>query len=157
MLEVDVPHGPTLRLEHLVCDLNGTLAVDGRPEAGVAEALAALGGVLTVHIVTADTHGTASRLATGLAADVIVLDGTLAGGPAKVAVLERLGASRCAMVGNGRNDVAAMEVAGLAIAVLGAEGSAAECLAAADVICRSGLEALRLCSSRDRLVATLRG
>lgn len=157
VLDLAVPHGPRLRLEHLVLDLNGTLAVDGRPEPGIAEALAALGGVLACHIVTADTHGTARTLASELAAEVIVLEGVEATGPAKVRVLERLGASRCAMVGNGRNDLAALRLAGLAIAVLGPEGAASDCVAAAHLVCRSGLEALRLLASRDRLVATLRG
>ncbi len=157
MLDLAVPHGPRLRLAHLVLDLNGTLAVDGRLEPGVADALGALTGVLAAHIVTADTHGTARGLAAQVSAEVVVLGGDDATGPGKVRILESLGPSACVMIGNGRNDVAAMAIAGLPIAVLGGEGAAAVCVAAAQVVCRSGLEALQLLLRPERLTATLRG
>ncbi len=157
MLELRVPHGPSLQLAHVVLDLNGTLATDGRLDPLVVDALRSLGEVLSAHVVTADTHGTARDLARSLPATVEVLPGDAPGGPAKRAVLARLGADRCVMVGNGRNDVEAMRSAALAIAVLGGEGAAADCLAAAHVVCRSGVDALRLLASPERLVATLRG
>lgn len=30
MIEINIPGGSTLQLDHLVCDVNGTLAVDGQ-------------------------------------------------------------------------------------------------------------------------------
>ena len=38
----DIPGSPPLRIRHLVLDLNGTLALDGRLLPGVAEALDAV-------------------------------------------------------------------------------------------------------------------
>ncbi len=53
MIAVDIPGYGPLRLEHLVMDYNGTLAVDGEIAAGVAAALAALASQLTIHVITA--------------------------------------------------------------------------------------------------------
>ena len=43
--------------EHLVMDVNGTLAVDGQLLDGVAEKVVSLRNRLTIHLLTADTHG----------------------------------------------------------------------------------------------------
>ena len=61
-LVLDIPGSSRMVLRHLVLDLNGTLALDGRLLPGVAEALLALKDLLAVHIVTADTFGTAASL-----------------------------------------------------------------------------------------------
>ena len=42
MIEIDIPGFGILRLEHLVLDYNGTIAVDGQPVQGVKERLIAL-------------------------------------------------------------------------------------------------------------------
>lgn len=39
MIEIEIPGGETLRLEHLVLDFSGTLARDGRLLPGVRERL----------------------------------------------------------------------------------------------------------------------
>ena len=57
MIELTIPGRGTVQLEHLVCDVNGTLAVDGKLIEGVAQALRGLRDRLTLHLVTADTHG----------------------------------------------------------------------------------------------------
>jgi soluble P-type ATPase len=57
MIELEIPGRGTIQLEHLVCDVNGTLAEAGRLLEGVAKAIARLSDRLTVHLVTANTHG----------------------------------------------------------------------------------------------------
>jgi soluble P-type ATPase len=69
---------------------------------------------------------------------------------------QRLGPRRCAVIGNGRNDVEMPETAVLGIAVLRPEGTHARALAAADVVARSILEALALLAEPTALTATLR-
>ena len=59
-------------------------------------------------------------------------------------------------VGNGRNDIPMMEVAGLSVAVLGPEGAAADLLVCADVVTRDVGDALDLILHPLRLKATLR-
>ena len=61
MLEIAFPGAETLRLEALVADFDGTLARDGRLLPGVAAACARLSESLTLHVVTADTHGGVRR------------------------------------------------------------------------------------------------
>ena len=59
MIEIDIPGFGSVRLSHLVCDFTGTLSCDGILLAGVAEKIREISGHLTVHILTADTCGTA--------------------------------------------------------------------------------------------------
>ena len=59
MLTIDIPGFRTLTLEHLVLDFNGVLALDGKLLDGLHERLKELSQDLTVHVVTADTFGSA--------------------------------------------------------------------------------------------------
>ncbi len=155
MLVQDIPGFGELGLEHLVLDLNGTLTVAGEWIPGVTERLARLSQTVTVHVVTADTYGVAADRVGGLPLTLTVLVG--AGEAEQKAVyLAALGPERCVAVGNGRNDVAMLRAARLAIAVIEGEGAAAEALAAADIVCRSASEALDLLLAPVRLRATLR-
>jgi P-type E1-E2 ATPase len=154
MLCIEIPGWGRLEVAHLLCDLNGTLAVDGRVSAAVADRLSALRASLDIHIATADTFGTAGRLA-GLGARVQVL------GPgdqtaAKAAIVRALGASGTVVVGNGRNDAAMLREAALGIAILGREGAAPQTLLAADVVVARIEDALDLLLHPKRLAATLR-
>jgi soluble P-type ATPase len=56
-----IPRAP-VRLQHLVTDVNGTLALDGMLIEGLAKRIAALRDRLTVHLLTADTHGRQSEI-----------------------------------------------------------------------------------------------
>jgi soluble P-type ATPase len=145
----------TLRLNHLVLDYNGTLAVDGDLLPGVAEALRALAADLSVHVLTADTFGKAGEGLADLPCDLAVLP------PGEQDLAKRdfvrdLGAPRCACVGNGRNDRLMLAEAGLGIAVILGEGAAGVTVAAADVVCTSITAALQLVRNPLRLAATLR-
>ena len=71
-------------------------------------------------------------------------------------IVDRLGAAGCVAIGNGANDVPMLERAALGIAVIGPEGASGRALAAADVVCRSVVEALDLLLDPRLLVATLR-
>jgi soluble P-type ATPase len=57
MIELEIPGRGVLRLQHLVTDVNGTLAADGCLIDGVAKRLLGLSGRLQIHLLTADTHG----------------------------------------------------------------------------------------------------
>lgn len=155
MITVDIPGRETLMLEHLVLDVNGTIAADGIAIDGVVDAVRDLTGRLHVVAVTADARGTASALAAELGIDVRVIP---AGeeGRAKLEYLEELGRDRCAAIGNGANDALMLRAAAVGIAVIGAEGVAAGCLLAADVVTTSIADALGLLADPLRLSATLR-
>jgi P-type E1-E2 ATPase len=147
-----LPGTEPIRIAHLVMDLNGTLSDHGTLIEGVAPRLDALAHGLELHLVTADTLGTAGRLAASLP---VTID-TIERGEDKAVLVERLGAARTAAVGNGRNDEPMLRVAALGIAVIGPEGAAGSAVMAADVVCRSILEALDLLLDEPTLISTLR-
>ena len=155
MLELEIPGWAPLRLEHLVLDLNGTLALDGELLPGVAERVEALSVDLELHLATADTHGRAAALVEGLPLQLALVERGQEAAQ-KLALVERLGAASCAVVGNGGNDAAALEAAALGVAVCREEGLARPSLLACDLLVPSVLSALDLFRFPRRLVATLR-
>jgi P-type E1-E2 ATPase len=155
MFEIDIPSRGLLRLEYLVLDLNGTLALDGALIPGVDERLTRLRESLEPWLVSADTQGTLAALT----ADLGIKAQRLQSGDEaaqKAALVKTLGAERVVAIGNGANDVAMLQQAALGIAVLGGEGLAVECLSAADVAVPDILGALDLLLWPRRLLATLR-
>lgn len=155
MLVCDIPGFKTLRLRHLVLDFNGTLAVDGALLPGVREAIGALSRDLAVHVVTADTRGSAAVQLHGLPVALTILSGR-AQDVAKADFVRALGADSVVAVGNGRNDRRMLEVAALGVAVVQEEGASTAAVAAADVVARDLRSALGLLLAPQRLIATLR-
>ena len=152
MLYVPMPEGGDLSLEHLVLDANGTLTDRGELIPRVGKSLGRLRGALALHLLSADTFGTAEELAAQLGAAF----GRVESGAEKARYTERLGAASSVAVGNGRNEVPMLKAAALGIAVLGPEGTAGAAVAAADVVARSVEEALVLLAEPKALMATLR-
>jgi soluble P-type ATPase len=113
-----LPGGPTLKLKHLLLDVNGTLSDRGVLHEGVAPRVGRLRALLEVQLVTADTFGTA----TGIAEVLGVGSRRVSNGAEKRELVERLGRDRCAVIGNGANDMLALHAAALGIAVMGREG-----------------------------------
>jgi soluble P-type ATPase len=109
---------------------------------------------VTVHILTADTFGTASRLA-GLGAQLTVL-GPGDQSQAKATAIRAFGPAHTAAIGNGMNDEAMLRDAALGILVMGQEGAAVRSLLAADLVVTSINDALDLFRFPKRLVASLR-
>jgi soluble P-type ATPase len=56
MLEIDIPSRGVLRLGHLILDVNGTIALDGRFVSGVRERLERLSGALDVWLADECGH-----------------------------------------------------------------------------------------------------
>ena len=155
MLTLDIPGYPTLHLQHLVLDFNGTLAVDGRLVDEAGQLLTRLSADLDIHVVTADTFGKVRTQMSGVPCTVSVLP---AGDQdrAKLDYINRLGPTRSVCMGNGRNDRLMLKAAGLGIAVILEEGAALDTLLAADVVCHTIVDALQLLLQPLRLTATLR-
>ncbi|MGC8698026.1 MAG: HAD family hydrolase [Halothiobacillus sp.] len=155
MLAINIPGGLEGAFTDLVLDYNGTLAEDGRLIKGVAERLTALSDTLTVHVITADTFGSAATELAGLPVRLKILEpGTQ--DVAKAGFVHELGAAHTIAVGNGRNDALMLHTAALGLAVIQAEGAAQITLAAADVVVQSINDALDLLLRPKRLTATLR-
>ncbi len=156
MIELEIPGWKSLRLAHLVLDVNGTLTLDGTLLSGVRERIAALRPLLELHLLSADTFGRLDAIAADLAVAATRLRAGVSEAEQKSRVVRALGPAGVVAIGNGANDTAMLEEAALGIAVLGHEGLATAALSAADVLAGSIDEALDLFSSPRRLVATLR-
>jgi len=155
MIELTIPGRGTIQLEHLVCDVNGTLAVDGSLIEGVAQALSGLRDRLAIHLVTADTHGKQAIIDQQLALSAVRLSPGDESGQ-KAAFVRRLGAASVVAVGQGANDAGMLSAAAIGIATLSPEGLAVETLQAADLVANDILAAFELLENPMRLVATLR-
>jgi P-type E1-E2 ATPase len=155
MIELDIPGRGLIRLEYLVSDVNGTLAVDGRLIDGVAKRFTGLADRLVLHLLTADTHGRQESInqQLGLTATLVPPE---EGGRAKAEYVRHLGAETVVALGQGDNDAAMLKTAAIGIAVMSPEGMSAQALAAADVIVPDILSAMALLERPMRLVATLR-
>ena len=155
MIEFNIPGLGEYQLKHLVMDVNGTLAVDGQLIEGVATKIAALRNELTIHLLTADTHGRQAIIDGQLGLTAIRI---AAGGEAtqKADYVRALGSEKVAAIGQGANDAGMLEAARLGICVMSMEGVAKETLLASDLIAPNILTALELLEKPKRIVASLR-
>ena len=155
MIEIDIPGFGRLRLERLILDYNGTIAVDGQPVQGVKERLIALARHVEIHVLTADTFGGVEKKLSDIPCKIHVLP-VEAQDKGKMEYVDRLGADRAVCIGNGRNDVMMLKKAALGIAVVQDEGAATSAILSADVVATDILSALDLLVNHMRLTATLR-
>jgi P-type E1-E2 ATPase len=155
VIELNIPNRGTIQLNHLVCDVNGTLAIDGRLIEGVSRKLSMLRDRLEIHLLTADTHGQQKVIDAqlGLTARRIPA-GDEAG--AKADYIRELGSEQVVAIGQGANDAGMLREAAIGIAIFSAEGLSAEALHAADLFITDIHSAFDLLEKPIRLVATLR-
>ncbi len=118
MIEILIPGYKTFRFQHLVLDVNGTIAKDGHLIEGSEELLTELRSKLEIHLITADTHGNQEAINKRLALTAIQIPAQNQA-EAKLDYVETLGADKVVAVGNGANDAAMIERAALGIAILG--------------------------------------
>lgn len=157
MLQIALPGADDVALSHLVCDVNGTLALDGQISAAVRERLRLLAAHLQVHLVTADTYGTLPHLVAALQHEGVEIQARrISTGAEKAAYVEALGPAQVVALGNGVNDVGMFQRARLSIAICGAEGLAMAALQAATLLVATPEAALDLLLHPRRLTATLR-
>ena len=155
MIEVTIPGKGIYRLNHLVLDLNGTIALDGNIIDGVRERLPALSKLLEISVITADTLGRAQGLAKSLGVEIHKVD-TGEERVQKLRFVQQLGSESVVAIGNGSNDVSMLREAVLGICVIGPEGAAAEAVTNCDLVVPDINAALDLLIKPERLIATLR-
>jgi len=155
MIEINIPGRGTLRLEHLVTDVNGTLALDGQLIAGVAKQISALSDRLTIHMLTADTHGKQALIDQQLNLTAVrIRSGNESG--QKAEYVRKLDAESVVAIGQGANDADMLREAALGICVLSQEGVATETLLSADLVMPTIAAALELLDRPLRIIASLR-
>ena len=155
MIKFSIPGLGEYRLEHLVMDVNGTLAVDGQLVNGVPERISSLRDQLAIHLLTADTHGLQATIDQQLG---LIAARITPGGESlqKSDYVRRLGSEHVVAIGQGANDAGMLEAARLGICVMSVEGVAKETLFASDLVAPTILDALDLLEKPRRIVASLR-
>lgn len=155
MIELTIPGRGPLRIQHLVTDVNGTLAVDGVLTDGLTKRINFLRDRLEIHMLTADTHGRQASIDEQLDLKATrVQPGNEAG--AKAEFVRNLGADTVVAVGQGANDAEMLKAAALGICVLSQEGVAVETMVSADLVVPDIFAALDLFEKPLRIVASLR-
>jgi P-type E1-E2 ATPase len=155
MIELNIPGRGLIQLQHLVCDVNGTLAVDGQLLEGVKQRLSVLRDRLSLHLLTADTHGKQNTIDQQLNLKAIRIQ------PGnedeqKAQYVRQLGAETVVAIGQGANDAGMLQAAGLGICIYSLEGTAVKTLLAADLLAGNIIEALEMLEKPLRIVSTLR-
>ena len=155
MIKFEVPGRGVFQIEHLVLDVNGTLACDGQLLDGVAPRIEALRQLVDVCLLTADTHGKQHVVDAQLNLEATCITRKHAASQ-KANFVRGLCAETVCAIGNGAIDAGMLAEARLAITVVGPEGLAVEALQAADIVVGDINTALDLLIHTQRVVATLR-
>jgi P-type E1-E2 ATPase len=155
MIKIDIPGDGKLELEHLVLDVNGTLALDGQLLPEVSTLLSALRDQLIIHLLTADTHGKQAEIDRELGLTAVrVKPGKEAA--QKAAYVRELGSDHTGAIGQGANDALMLAEARLGICILSLEGTSVDTLLSADLAVPDIQSALNLILHPARLIASLR-
>ena len=155
MKKITILEGEKFQLQHLVLDMNGTVAVDGSLSEGTSERIEKLKNELNVYLLTADTFGTGARVAKELGIKMITVSPDN-GTRDKANFVSSFDLSEVVVVGNGNNDVDMFKLARLSIVVIGEEGCSIAALTNADIAVTHINHALDLLINPLRLIATLR-
>lgn len=155
MLRIEISRENTLSIEHLVLDYNGTIAIDGKLINGVKELIQKLSKDLKVHVITADTFGSAHENLTDTNINLAIIS---RGNEAqqKADFVNSLNPQTVVAIGNGANDALMLKISALGIAVMQAEGVSTQALINADIACGNIADALTLLINPLRIAATLR-
>jgi len=155
MIEIEIPGRYNFSLEHLLLDVNGTIAIDGVIIDGVKQRLARLSQELNIYVITANTQDNADYLQQELGIEPhIISPGQEA--TQKLSLVNLLDKERCVAVGNGENDVLMLKQSAISICVIGKEGASSKAMTSSDVITYNINNALDLLLYPKRLMATLR-
>lgn len=155
MIEITISGRGQYKFEHLVLDLNGTIALDGKIIEGVPGRLELLRELVDVVIVTSDTRGTAQELEKSLQVKIYKVDSGDEQAK-KLNLVQQLGRDTTVSIGNGSNDASMLKESILGICVLGPEGTSSEAIMNCDLVISNINAALDLLLKPERLIATLR-
>lgn len=155
MITINIPGRKIIEAGHLVLDFNGTLAIDGKLIDGIKPLLELLSNQLTVHVLTADTFGTAESELSGINCTLKVLSPEMQD-MQKESHVFNLGEDQVIAIGNGLNDALMVKTAALGVVVLQKEAASVKTLLNADLVSNNIIDALELLAKPKRISASLR-
>ena len=155
MIEMSIPGQGIYKIEYLVCDVNGTIAVDGILLPGISSLLKKIQDRLKIFLITANTHSKQTIIDSELGIQSKIIERGDEDQQKKDFV-QNLGSEKVIAIGQGANDALMLKEAAIGICVFSEEGTAIESLLSADIVVNDGFAALKLIQNPIRLVATLR-
>ena len=158
-IAIEIPGFGKLQINAILSDYTGTLSFSGKLVTGVKDRLVRLAQLVDIHVVTADTFGTAEKELKGLPVVCRRLEGSREDVQKQRYAME-LNPHCLASLGNGNNDRLHLklvkEAGGLAIAVENGEGCALDAILNSNILVFGAVNALDLLLEPIRLRATLR-
>jgi soluble P-type ATPase len=151
----DIPGYIRLEIKHIVCDYNGTIAVDGKLIDGVCKIINELSKDLEFHVITADTYGSVERELENVNCKLVKISRQHQA-QSKLEYVSGIGKDHTVCIGNGNNDKLMLKEACLGIALVQEEGACVETLLSSNIVCKNIIDALNYFKEPKRLVATLR-
>jgi soluble P-type ATPase len=118
MIRLAIPGRAEIELHHAVFDINGTLAIDGKLIPEVIDRLQELSAHLSLHALTAGTHGNMTEIEHLLRFPLHLV----MSGEEKVRYAQQLHPEGVIAFGNGMNDMEMLRLAAIGVGILGAEG-----------------------------------
>lgn len=155
VIHLSIPGYGEIKLQYLVLDYNGTIALDGSLLAGVSDLIKQLSESIDIFVITADTFGTVKQEMAGLPVRVVQIN---RGNERKekLQFVKQLGSSNTVAIGNGSNDEFMLKEAAIGICIMAQEGCSSKTLQCADLVINDIHKALELLLNKNRLIATLR-
>ena len=155
MIEMNIPGQGIFQIEYLVCDVNGTLAIDGVLLPGISSVMNRIQDRLKVYLITANTHAKQSKIDIELGIEAkIIQQGNES--QQKKNFITQLGPEKVIAIGQGANDSGMLKEAAIGICVFSEEGTSIDALISSDIVVKDGLTALKLIQNPMRMMATLR-
>ena len=154
MIHIERPSQEPLRIEYILIDFEGTLAVDRRVHPKAKDKMNLLSRRTKIYVLAQGQDQVAEEVLKKVTVEVVhLMEGESSQG--KLNLLNELGPQRTVAIGNGLDDVAMVENAGLGICVISREGTASEMLEKADLVVANILDALDFLLKPMRQQATL--
>jgi len=155
MMIIDIPGYIRLDIKHVVCDFNGTIAVDGKLIDGVRDIINELSEHIEFHVITADTYGFVERELKNVNCKLVKISKQNQA-YSKLKYVSAIGKDHTVCMGNGNNDSLMLKEACLGIALVQEEGACVETLLSSNIVCKNIIDAFGYFKEPKRLMATLR-
>ena len=154
MISIERPGQGNLEIEFILIDFAGPLASDRRVHPKAKDKINLLSKRTKIYILTVEEKERVEEVLKKVKAEIVYLrEGESS--QKKLDLLRQVGPARTVAIGNGVDDVAMIEEAGLGVCVLGKEGTFSEAMKKADVVFMNILDALDFLLKPLRQKATL--
>jgi soluble P-type ATPase len=154
MILIERPGQEPLEIEYLLIDFEGTLAMDRRVHPKAKDKINLLSKRLKIYIFAKEEKERVEEVLKRVKAEIVFLNRGEAS-KQKLELIQRLGAFRTAVIGNGIDDLSIMKEAALGMVILGKEGTSGVLIQIANLVFTDVIDALDFLLKPLRQRATL--